>query len=70
MFARLPPARRRRDSHAPLYPRSREHYDDNFLVNCPRCRTPLTLRMGAAGPYYHCRCVSASGDRNGKAPGR
>jgi hypothetical protein len=34
------------------------HYSDMFLVNCPRCRSPLTLRTGVTGSHYHCRCTA------------
>ena len=25
---------------------------------CPKCGTPLTVCVGATGPYFHCRCLT------------
>jgi hypothetical protein len=34
-----------------------QHRDeDSVVVRCPLCRQPLSVRLGPAGPYFHCRC--------------
>jgi hypothetical protein len=26
-------------------------------ILCPKCHSPLTVCVGATGPYFHCRCL-------------
>ena len=56
MLPETKPLRVARGDRAPRRP-SRTRYEDMFLVNCPRCQTPLTIRTGVGGTYYHCRCT-------------
>ncbi len=35
---------------------ARRNGQDAATVRCPKCQAPLTARMGARGPYFHCHC--------------
>jgi hypothetical protein len=36
---------------------SRCSHNDATPVHCPKCRSPMTVRLGANGPYFHCLCT-------------
>jgi hypothetical protein len=31
------------------------------VAPCPLCNTPLVVRMGRRGPYFHYRCLESGG---------
>jgi hypothetical protein len=68
MHPEIRPLRASRREHERRRP-DRIRYDDMFPINCPRCQTPLTIRTGSRGTYYHCQCTPDAA-RQSKGLGR
>jgi len=39
--------------------RQQDQADCLGVARCPWCRAPLVVRMGCAGPYWHCLCAES-----------
>ncbi len=40
--------------------RQRDTADCLSPARCPWCHAPLIVRMGCAGPYWHCLCAESA----------